>query len=250
VSPFRRRLAACICVLGFAAAGAGSLAGCGTARDVRDRITGNETPRATRTAEPTRTPTPSPSPTATPTPALPANPLDLHRWSSLPVHYCVDTSDAGFVNDADFASLVARAFAAWGVPVVDDGTCRAGNVNGDKVNEIGFGTPTNQPPPGSHVAEAGETSTTYSECTSGCTPDDRVRLVEADIVIESEPPRQFRTRDCLYSTLLHETGHFLGLEHLPTPAVMAAETSDCPTELTAADRAALLMRYGQRAMPQ
>jgi len=37
------------------------------------------------------------------------------------------------------------------------------------------------------------------------------------------------------------------LEHLPPPAVMAAETSDCPTELTAADRAALLERYGALA---
>jgi len=236
-------------VLAFATIAA-SLAGCGAASDVRDRISGNSTPHPTRTPEPTSTPTVPPPPTATPTPSLPANPLDLNRWNSVPVHYCIDTSEAGFASAADFASRVARAFAAWGVPVVGDGPCAGGSVNGDKINEIGFGTPTNQPPPGSHVTEAGETSTTYSECTSGCTPGDRVKLVEADVVIESEPPRQFRTRDCLYSTLLHETGHFLGLDHLPAPAVMAAETSDCPTELTAADRAALLMRYGHWAMPQ
>jgi hypothetical protein len=226
------------------------LNGCAAARDVRDRISGNETPRPTRTPTATQTPTVPPPPTATPTPSLPPNPLDLNRWNSLPVHYCVDTSNGGFVGESEFASLVARAFASWGVPVVGDATCADGNVNGDKVNEIGFGTPINQPPPGSHVTEAGETSTTYSECTSGCTPGDRVKLVEADVVIESEPPRQFRTRDCLFSTLLHETGHFLGLEHLPAPAVMAAETSDCPTELTSADRAALLMRYGDRARPE
>ena len=249
MTALRLRLFRWIFVLVFGAMAA-SLAGCGAARDVRERISGNATPRPTRTREPTHTPTVPPPPTATPTALLPANPLDLNRWDSLPVHYCVDATETGFATGSDFASLVARAFAAWGVPVADDGACAGRSVNGDKMNEIGFGTPTNVPPAGSHVTEAGETSTTYSECTSGCTPGDRVKLVEADIVIESEPPRQFRTRDCLYSTLLHETGHFLGLEHLPAPAVMAAETSDCPTELTAADRGALLMRYGARAMPQ
>ena len=182
------RIAGGISVFALIAA-CGLLAGCGAARDVRDRISGNETPRPTRTPEPTSTPTVPPPPTATPTPPLPPNPLDLNRWNSLPVHYCVDTNAGGFVAGAEFASLVARAFASWGVPVADDGTCSHGNVNGDRVNEIGFGTPTNQPPAGSHVTEAGETSSTYSECTSGCTPADRVTLVEADIVIESEPPR-------------------------------------------------------------
>ena len=203
-----------------------------------------------RTATVTRTATIPPPPTATPTPALPSNPNGLHRWTSLPVHYCIDGSQAGSVSITEFTTLVERAFAAWGVAAVDDGACRARNIAGDKTNEIGFGTPDDQRPPGSRVTEAGETRTTYSECTSECEGEEPVRLMEADIVIEASPPPPFRTRSCLYSTLLHETGHFLGLVHLPAPAVMAAETSECATDLTPADRTAVIARYGDRASPE
>ena len=44
-------------------------------------------------------------------------------------------------------------------------------------------------------------------------------------------------------------GHFLGLEHLPAPAVMAAETSTCLDALTDADLEALFARYGPVAQP-
>ena len=74
-------------------------------------------------------------------------------------------------------------------------------------------------------------------------------LLEADIIIEKSAPRDFRSARCLYSTLLHETGHFLGIQHLPPPAVMQPETSDCPTKLTAADTAEVVARYGDRATP-
>jgi hypothetical protein len=73
--------------------------------------------------------------------------------------------------------------------------------------------------------------------------------VEADITIDTAPPAEFRGGDCLYSTLLHETGHFLGLEHLPAPAVMASETSTCLGTLTGADREALRARYGAVVQP-
>ncbi len=214
-------------------------------RDLSDRLTG----AATQTPAPTSTPTVPPPPTATPTPSLPPNPQALHRWDALPVHYCVEETGSGFVSIAEFKKLTDRAFAAWGVPSVDDGVCRGPDVQGDHVNEIGWGTPPGAPPPGSRVTEAGVTLTTYSECTANCRADDPVHLVEADIIIEQSPPRQFRTPDCLYSTLLHEIGHFLGLGHLPAPAVMQAETASCLTRLTPADVAALLARYGSRAHP-
>jgi len=213
-----------------------------------DAVGGSNDPSRTPTL--TRTATIPPPPTATPTPTLPPNPNALHRWTSLPVHYCIDGSQPGSATVEEFTTLVERAFATWGVPAVDDGACRTRNIAGDKINEIGFGTPEDQRPPGSRVTEAGETKTTYSECTSECEGAEPVRLMEADIVIEASPPPGFRSRACLYSTLLHETGHFLGLVHLPSPAVMAAETSDCATELTSADRAAVIARYGDRASPQ
>ncbi len=214
--------------------------GCGAARSVRDRAVGKPAPTVTST----------PTPVPTPTPALPPNPQGLHRWDTLPVHYCIDDASRGYVANGEFTRLVQRAFATWGVPTVDDGPCRGSNVQDDRTNEIGWGTPPAASPRRAGITEAGVTLTTYSECTSGCASDDRVKLVEADILIESEPPAPVRNETCLYSTLLHETGHFLGLDHLPPPAVMAAETSRCPTQLTATDREAVRERYGSRASPQ
>ena len=223
-----------------------AIAGSGPVWDnVRERFTG----APTNTPGPTSTPTVPPPPTATPTPTLPANPDGLHRWDTLPVHYCIDESVDGFVPLAQFGRIVEQAFAAWGVPATDDGPCKGPNREGDDVNEIGFGTPPGGPPPGSRVTEAGVTLTTYSECNANCRPEDPVRLVEADIIIERTAPSQFRSERCLYSTLLHETGHFLGLTHLPSPAIMEAETSSCHTELTQADLDALRARYGARAQP-
>jgi hypothetical protein len=214
-------------------------------RELSDRIVG----AATTTPGPTSTATALPLPTATPTPTLPANSDGLHRWDKLPVHYCIAHGEEGFIDLPTFQQLTDQAFAAWGVPTVDDGICSGGIDDGDHVNEIGFGTPPGAPPPGSRVTEAGLTLTTYSECTANCEPEDPVKLVEADIIIEKTAPREFRSRRCLYSTLLHETGHFLGLNHLPAPAVMEAQTSDCPQQLTQADIDALLQRYGARAQP-
>lgn len=213
--------------------------------NVRDRLT--QAP--TSTPGPTSTPTLPPPPTATATPVLPPNPEGLHRWDTLPVHYCIDESVDGFVSLAQFTDAVDRAFAAWGVPSRDDGPCAGPNREGDEVNEIGFGTPPGGPPPGSRVTEAGVTLTTYSECSANCRPEDPVRLVEADIIIERTAPEEFRSERCLYSTLLHEAGHFLGLNHLPSPAIMEAETSSCPTRLTDADLESLRQRYGARAEP-
>ena len=161
--------------------------------------------------------------------------------------YCV-VPDAGYVNDDVFVAQVDRAFAAWGVPSINNGACDA-VTDSDDVDEIGWGDLTTAGARGPEVYEAGVTSLRYRRCTAGCNPNDLIHIIEADITIDTAPPREFRSRRCLYSTLLHEVGHFLGLEHLPAPAVMAAETSTCLDTLTAADRAALFARYGPVAQP-
>ena len=210
------------------------VAGRSIAGDVRDRVFG---PAGTPTAIPTATPVPPPP--------LPPNPNGLARWRDVPVHFCVSSVGAGYVTPTQFIESVARAFDVWGIQWQSDGAC--GPVTPDDgTNEIGWGTlPANDG--NGRDYEAGLTQTTTRECTANCDPNDPVRLSEADITIDQSPPRQFRNERCFYSTLLHEVGHLLGLQHLPPPAIMAAQTSGCPTELTPADRQALRDRYGARA---
>ncbi|MDP9235808.1 MAG: hypothetical protein M3P30_00165 [Chloroflexota bacterium] len=228
---------------------------CGAVASVKDRLQGGpsatpsvtRTPRPTSTATPTPTPTVTPTPTATPTPALPPNPQGLLRWASLPVSFCISAAgDGGYVPPAAFIDAVERAFTAWGLAWRNDGAC--GPVaSPDGVNEIGWGSLDGNTSRRQRSYEAGLTEVNSSVCTAGCDLNDKVKITEADITIDSAPPREFRSETCLYSTMLHEAGHFLGLEHLDPPAVMAAETSGCPSELTIRDRAVLAERYGDLA---
>ena len=226
-------LAASIAVIAF-------LAGRSIAGDVRDRVFG---PEGTQTAANSIAVAP---PTATPEPPpLPPNPDGLARWRNVPVHFCVSSGDAGYVTPAEFIDAVARAFDAWGIAWQSDGACGP-VVPDDGKNEIGWGSlPANDS--NGRDYEAGLTQTTTQECTSNCDPNDSVRLSEADITIDRSPPQEFRNERCFYSTLLHEVGHFLGVQHLAPGTIMAARTTGCPTELTDADRQALRDRYGARA---
>jgi hypothetical protein len=220
--------------------------GCGVAHKIRERISGGptSTPTLTRTPTPTPTVTPTPTPVPTPTPAIPPNPQGLLRWPAAPISFCVsDGGEGGYVPASVFVDTVQRAFDAWGIAWRNDGACGPPRQD-DGVNEIGWGDLSGSASPGGRAYEAGLTQTTASTCTANCNENDKVRLTEADITIDTAPPREFRSRACLYTTMLHETGHFLGLDHLPAPAVMQAETSGCPDALTDADRAALLERYG------
>jgi hypothetical protein len=226
--------------------------GCGAVASVRDRLQDgpSSTPSITRTPRPTSTTTPTPTPTATATPSatstpmLPPNPQELLRWPRFPVSFCISAGGAGgYVSAGVFVDVVHRAFDAWGIAWRDDGPCGP-VLSADDVSEIGWGLLEGNSARRSATYEAGLTEVNSSECTAGCDPNDKIKITEADITIDSAPPREFRSETCLYSTMLHELGHFLGLEHLPPPAVMAAETSGCPTELTEGDGAALAERYG------
>jgi hypothetical protein len=95
------------------------------------------------------------------------------------------------------------------------------------------------------VYEAGLTQTVTQECTANCDDNDRIRLSEADISIDTAPPREFRSARCVYSTMLHEVGTSSAS---PTcrPGRHGGADVGRPSELTEADRAALRERYGAR----
>nr|ART39600.1 J528 [uncultured bacterium] len=168
--------------------------------------------------------------TAEPIPAE----LEGARWEELPLHYCIVDDGTGFVRVDEFASLAAAAFAEWGVEAVHDGICRDGITRANGVNEIGWGRP---PEAQGGAEEAGFTRIIFRQCSRGCTGGAQNRIVEADIIIADDPPDRWRNARCLYSTMLHEVGHFIGVPHLDSPALMAPASANCPQDLTEMDRA-------------
>jgi len=160
------------------------------------------------------------------------------RWAETPVSYCIVRDEVGgFVPYETFVSLTHRAMEAWGVPVTFEGDCPGPITRNNGINELGWGDLPGDP---AELTEAGQTKLLYQSSRDGSPPD----IVEADITIEREPAQGKATEECLYTTLLHETGHLLGLPHLETSNVMAPVIVECLQELTEADRAALDALYG------
>jgi hypothetical protein len=158
-------------------------------------------------------------------------------WEDLPVTYCVpEQPGVGFVDHETLLRLVAEAFAAWGVPAEIADECSGGVETGNGLNEIGWGR---LPAAASPGHKAGETSIRFLQTLGGGQAD----ITEADIVIEARPPAGLETEECLYATLLHETGHFLGAHHIAPPAIMAPALTSCPQELTQADLDMVALLY-------
>jgi len=188
----------------------------------------------------------TPAPTSTPAPRLPDNPDHLERWGrdSLPVAFCIDTAIGGWAPDREFEELAERALDAWGVPY-ELGSCPGAMGEDNRQSEIGWGTAPALDRYGDGQFQAGITNTRIIGCgEEECGPDDVPEIVEADIRILPDPPREFQTRACLLSVLLHEIGHAYGLGHLDAPSVMQTRTSECPVTLTRDDRAGMDARYG------
>lgn len=171
------------------------------------------------------------------------------RWESFPLAYCVVSDESGFVPSDRLITLAADAFATWGVDVVSEGECDEADRGNDR-NEISWGMADIEGvgAEDAGVFAAGFTFQRFRKCPGGCEGGGQARIVEADILVSPAPPEQFQTEECLFSTLLHEAGHFLGVPHLESPAVMAPATSECPQELTDADREALHELYGDAAV--
>jgi hypothetical protein len=155
-------------------------------------------------------------------------------WQELPVNYCiVEQRGAGFVDVERLAVLVQGAFEAWGVAAERQAACETSLPDRNRVNEIAWG---NLGRSSAEMHQAGETTLRFRHPRplfggDGGGPE----IIEADIVLEANPPAALRTEACLYTTLLHEVGHFLGARHLEAPAVMAPMLTSCPQELTEAD---------------
>jgi hypothetical protein len=159
------------------------------------------------------------------------------RWPRTPIVYCVvRDSPEGFVPHEALVALVQRAIEAWGLPSAFNGDCPGPITHGNGINEIGWGDLPGEP---AALTEAGQTNLRYQSGADGGPPD----IVEADVTIERRPARGKDTETCLYTTLLHETGHVLGVPHLGVSTVMAPVITECVQELTATDRAALEELY-------
>lgn len=158
------------------------------------------------------------------------------RWpeNKLPVHYCLDP-DGGFLSADDVLQLIARAFDAWGVAAASDGICDGAVAPANGRNEFSWAQLSQK---GAELSEAGKTNLRYRLPEGGI-----AQIIEADIQIDSNAPKSRRNADCLYTTLLHETGHFLGLHHLSSSAVMSPVVTECIQVLTPEDQQALVALY-------
>ena len=169
------------------------------------------------------------------TPEPRAAELEGSRWPDPPVRYCIVRSDDAFVDHDVLVELTAEAFEQWGVDAVDNGDCPGPQKEANGRNEISW---SNLGDGDMRLNEAGATNIRYRS-TDNRTPV----IIEADIVLDVDPPRDQRNEKCLHTVLLHETGHFLGLPHLNDPAIMAPVINECEPDLHPEDQQALTALY-------
>lgn len=164
------------------------------------------------------------------------------RWNELPVQYCLDTRIEGYVRDATFAAVVERSFERWGVPAESTGECASAMRTGDGISSIGW-----------HFRADGEdwlgSTPRIGSCEFFCDWRERRSIGEADIRIEPLPGEDYTYPECLDDLMLHEVGHFLGLDHVEE-GVMAPGGVCYGEEFASADLAALFDRYGDDVDPQ
>jgi hypothetical protein len=158
-------------------------------------------------------------------------------WAALPVRYCIDESN-GYLNRATLESAVEKSFDAWGVPASNVGACEHLVEHRDGVSAIGW---RELPYTRSGIARTER----WVDCRFFCRGHERRALGEADMLLDPTPPDGFG-EPCFDAIVLHEVGHFLGLDHLADPSVMGG---DCVDELRTLDLQALRERYGDLVQP-
>jgi hypothetical protein len=164
------------------------------------------------------------------------------RWSDLPVQYCLDTHLEGYVGDAVFAATVERAFERWGVPADSTGECTTTMRVGDGISSIGW-----------RFRGDGEdwlgAAPRIGSCDFFCSSRERRTIGESDIWIEPMPEDYYANSDCLDDVMLHEVGHFLGLDH-SEEGVMTPGRACYGEQFASSDLAALFDRYGDDVHPE
>lgn len=159
------------------------------------------------------------------------------RWQDLPVEYCVVRDpQGGFVDHETFVALTRRAMETWGVPTAYQGECGHPLTEGNDQNEFSWGNLEGDP---NNLTEAGNTNLRYVSSPFGGEPE----ITEADVTVHREPAHGRDTEECLFTTLLHEAGHVLGLTHSTDGNVMSPVITECLQEPTQADRTALEALY-------
>jgi Matrixin len=160
------------------------------------------------------------------------------RWRTTPIQYCVIPSTAGIVTHERLVSLIGQAFDQWGVDSSYQGPCAGPGLEGNGRNEVYWGSLGSSEGP---TRRAGEAQLRYVSCDT-CQGAGSY-IVEADLVVDPEPPASRRNEACVFTTLLHEVGHMLGAPHLAPPAVMASVMDTCPQQLTEADLRSIAHLY-------
>jgi hypothetical protein len=171
------------------------------------------------------------------------------RWPG-EIDFCVNPSGGppGLDGDA-FVALVEQAADRWQdvadgrLPLVSQGRCDASpDARGDGVNTIGWTDDLG-------LVIAGQT---WPDADHGEAHEMDIRLSRGyfERLVEHDPTKMLEP--CVLSTVVHELGHLLGLDHPRSRALessmQAVGASRCDKgQPTATDAANLLRRYGPDA---